>query len=87
MNSGDSASALKPTNGFSVISFQNEGVALNIWEGKVQDYRASKLTFFKKIIGIQARGSEGSPPPFLGSGKTYLLGRLGSTLTIFIGGM
>lgn len=32
MNSGDSASALKPTNGFSVISIQNEGVALNIWE-------------------------------------------------------
>lgn len=34
MNSGDSASALQPTNGFSVISIQNEGVALNIWEGK-----------------------------------------------------
>ncbi|XP_071827344.1 ADP-ribosylation factor-like protein 3 [Apostichopus japonicus] len=32
MNSGDSASALQPTNGFSVISIQNEGVALNIWE-------------------------------------------------------
>lgn len=35
MNSGDSASASKPTNGFSVISIQNEGVALNIWEGKL----------------------------------------------------